>query len=158
MKPTFQLAALTCAALAASAVQAASYTYVGSWQVYDAKAPVWSSTDGVGNLAYTGQEAAALLFGGSAADYAISTVGDGAADIDFMAWYDVIGVGGNKFSQDYDHKYLGQYYGPVNGYNCCGDDNSPRRSRGRLRLRDRTKSHNQRHPWRSARRQQNCHE
>lgn len=33
-----------------------------------------------------------------------------------QAWYDVIGVGGNVFAQDYDNKYLGQYYGPTGGY------------------------------------------
>jgi hypothetical protein len=34
----------------------------------------------------------------------------------FQAWYDVIGVGASVFAQDYDNKYLGQYYGPTVGY------------------------------------------
>jgi hypothetical protein len=108
--------AFAIAALTASAASATSYVYVGSWSPYNAAAPNWGDQP----LAYTGQEAAALLFGGSAGDYAISTVDSSVANINNSAWYDVIGVGGNVFAQDYNNKYLGLYYGPVSGYNCCG--------------------------------------
>lgn len=59
------------------------YEYVGSWQVNDG--PNW----GTSPQCYTGQEAAALLFGGNASDYAISTVSDQVADIDFQAYVDI---------------------------------------------------------------------
>ncbi len=57
-----------------------SYTYVGSWQVD--QGPSWSTTP----VAYTGQTAAALIFGGAATDYAISTIDNVVANIDFNAW------------------------------------------------------------------------
>ncbi|WP_235976473.1 PEPxxWA-CTERM sorting domain-containing protein [Sandaracinobacteroides hominis] len=78
MKAKFLLAA--AAVLAAHSADAASYVYVGSWAVDDG--PHW----GVVPAAYTGQEAAALLFGGSASDYAISTLGSAVGDIDFLSW------------------------------------------------------------------------
>lgn len=108
---------LAAAALAGSvgAADAATFTYVGSWDVFNAAAPYWGSTAN-GPLAYTGQEAAALLFGGVASDYVISTIDSLAANIDFNAWYDVIGFGGALYAQDYFSKYLGLYYGPTSGY------------------------------------------
>ena len=67
---------------------AATYTYVGSWDLSD---PNGYSTDLVWTAnpeVYTGQEAAAYLFGGDASDYAISTVSDQVADINYSAWVD----------------------------------------------------------------------
>lgn len=72
------------------------FVYVGSWNVPNGEAPRWTDDPPNGPLAYTGQEAAALLFGGSAGDYAISTAGSDVALIDNQAWYDVIGVGGPR--------------------------------------------------------------
>ncbi|MBU1375864.1 MAG: PEPxxWA-CTERM sorting domain-containing protein [Alphaproteobacteria bacterium] len=113
------MAATTFAAGAANA----ALVFVGSWDVYDAGAPAWSEAGQTGPLAYTGQEAAALLFGGNAADYVISTAGNQVANVNFQAWYDVIGVGGSQFAQGYSAKYLGQYYGPTSdGYCCVNDD------------------------------------
>ncbi|WP_029146572.1 PEP-CTERM sorting domain-containing protein [Methylophilus sp. 5] len=102
-----------------SLANAASYTFVGSWSVYNDAAPYWSdsaynSTNGP--LAYTAQEAAALLFGGSASDYVISTIDASVANIDYQAWYDVIGYGGAVFAQDYSNKFNGAYYGPVDSF------------------------------------------
>ncbi|MDV3459202.1 autotransporter-associated beta strand repeat-containing protein [Sphingomonas sp. HF-S4] len=54
--------------------------YVGSWAV--GSGPAWSTNP----VVYSGREAAALLFGGNASDYAISTVSNSGADIDFKAW------------------------------------------------------------------------
>jgi hypothetical protein len=102
-----------------SVANAASYTFVGSWSVYNDDAPYWSDVayDATnGPLAYTAQEAAALLFGGSASDYVISTVDASTANIDFKAWYDVIGYGGAVFAQDYNNKFDGAYYGPVDSF------------------------------------------
>jgi len=66
---------------AVSAAQAA-YVYVGQWHVGDG--PVWTSNPAV----LSGQEAAALLFGGNASDYAISTISANVADINFMSFLD----------------------------------------------------------------------
>jgi hypothetical protein len=66
-----------------------TYTYVGNWEVD--QGPSWT----VVPPAYTGQEAAALLFGGSASNYVISTVNNIAADINFSNWVSVWGSGSN---------------------------------------------------------------
>jgi hypothetical protein len=90
-----------------------NYSFAGSWQPYNVAAPLYD--DGVGNgpLAYTAQEAAALLFGGSPADYVVSTAGSDPGMINHTAWYDVVGFGGTALADDYFNKYLGLYYGPV---------------------------------------------
>ncbi len=110
---------LLASAMLASAIPAtAAWVFVGSWAPYNDAAPFWDDPAyyPTGPLAYTGQEAAALLFGGDPGDYAISTVGEDPGAIDFMAWYDVIGIGGGVYAQDYFHKYLGLYYGPPETY------------------------------------------
>jgi hypothetical protein len=76
----------------------AGYVFVGSWHVGDG--PDWTTNPAVLN----GQEAAALLFGGVAADYAISTISSNVADINFMSFLD--GWGDDQYltspkSQDY---------------------------------------------------------
>lgn len=74
----------------------AALMFVGQWQVDDG--PSWGSHP----LASTGQAVAALLFGGSASDYSISTLGADALTVDNMAWYSILGLdGGHKFAQDY---------------------------------------------------------
>ncbi|MCB1687000.1 MAG: PEP-CTERM sorting domain-containing protein [Halioglobus sp.] len=102
----------------------AGLMFVGSWDVYNDAAPTWSSAPPNGPPAYTGQEAAALLFGGNAADYSISTIDSSVANINNMAWYDVIGTGGNVFAENYSNKYLGQYYGPTDSYVLGAPDNA----------------------------------
>ena len=98
--------------------------FVGSWDVYDANAPDWYDSQPNGPLAYTAQEAAALLFGGNSGDYSISTIDDQIANINNMAWYDVIGYGGDILAEDYSNKYLGQFYGPTVGFD-FGNPNNP---------------------------------
>jgi hypothetical protein len=88
---------------------------VGSWEVGQSGAPSWTANPPNGPLAYTGQEAAALLFGGNASDYRISTISSLIADINDSAWYSVWGGPGQIFADDYISKYLGQYYGPQSG-------------------------------------------
>jgi hypothetical protein len=90
----------------------AALIFVGAWDVADLQAPLWDDPFPRGPLAYTGQEAAALLFGGSPSEYSISTVDETVANINNMAWYDVIGFGGVIFAQDYFNKYQGFFYGP----------------------------------------------
>jgi len=110
---------MAAATLGSATMANASLVFVGSWTPYDS--PVsWASQPPNGPLAYTGQEAAALLFGGNASDYVISTADNQVANINHLSWYDVIGVGGNQFAENYTNKYLGQFYGPTSGYNCCG--------------------------------------
>lgn len=121
LKSVLAAAAFAVAAAGAATSANAAIVFVGSWEVD--QGPDWGSAPPNGPLAYTGQEAAALLFGGNASDYVISTVDDQAADVNYSAWYSVIGVGGGfTFAQDYSNKYLGQYYGPTSGFNCCGPD------------------------------------
>lgn len=115
MKTTLKLLSLVFA-LGAFVALKATPVYVGSWSVYHPDAPEWFGSPPNGPLAYTGQEAAALLFGGNASDYVISTVSDQVADINNSAWYDVIGYGASLQAEDYFIKYLGLYYGPTDGY------------------------------------------
>lgn len=114
IKNTFAAAAIV--ALNVGAAEAATYNYVGSWDVYNDATEYWNSTPPNGPLSYTGQEAAALLFGGAAGDYVISTISNLVADVNFSAWYDVIGYGKALFAQDYSNKYLGEFYGPTDDY------------------------------------------
>lgn len=109
--------AFAIAAMSAGSAVAATYVFVGSWSPYNDAAPLWNDPAFApdGPLAYTAQEAAALLFGGSASDYAISTVDPNPGNIDFQAWYDTIGWGGSIRAHDFNSKYLGLYYGPQSG-------------------------------------------
>lgn len=99
---------------------ATTYSYAGSWQVDDG--PYWANFLPNGPLAYSGQQAAALLFGGNASHYVVSTVDNNPAHINFSAWYSVIGYSGNQgnggsiLADDYVSKYLGLYYGPTVGF------------------------------------------
>jgi len=108
--------------IAANPAQAVAI-FAGSWIVYDG--PSWNGSPPNGPLAYTGQEAAALLFGGSSTDYRISTIDSNPLNINDSAWYDIIGYGGiNQFADDYSSKYLGMYYGPTSGFP-TGNINAP---------------------------------
>lgn len=82
-------------AMVTTAADAASYVYVGSWAPADG--PYWTTNP----LAYSGVGAAAMLFGGSAANYAISTIDSNVANLNFMANYEVIGLGGAVFADTY---------------------------------------------------------
>jgi len=86
---------VTAALLAASTAAAAMPVYVDQWNLSDGT--YWRQ----GAPVLSGQQAAALLFGGSAGDYLISTVGPNAADINRMAWYDQYGYVPATFAQDY---------------------------------------------------------
>ena len=108
---------LFCAAVAmtisAAAANAATYVYVGSWQVDDGS--YWADEP----MAYTGQEAAALLFGGSADDYAISTLGSSLVTIDNLSWVSTWGGAcaganpcGTKVAEDYKVSTGGFYLNP----------------------------------------------
>ena len=70
--------------------------FVGSWAVD--QGPSWMDLPDD----YTGQEAAALLFGGSPGNYVISTVDDNPLHIDYLSWVSTWGAPG--FSKS-DHNY-----------------------------------------------------
>lgn len=108
--------AATAALAVPSVAAAASYVYVGSWSVGDG--PAWPSNPPV----YTGQQAAALLFGGAASDYAISTVDSNVANINFLThvdgWGDsqyLFGVG-TGVAQNYSLDTGGAGYNSAPGY------------------------------------------
>jgi PEP-CTERM motif len=78
-------------ALAASTIATsanAALVFVGSWQVD--QGPSWT----VVPTAFTGQQAAAMLFGGVASNYSISTIDSNVANIDNLAWVSVWGAAG----------------------------------------------------------------
>jgi hypothetical protein len=110
----FLLTAATVIALGASGQAMATPVFVGSWEVD--QGPYWGSEP----LAYTGQEAAALLFGGTASEYVISTVDNIPADINNEAWYSILGYGSGQFAQNYvasgSDQCCGLYYSG-GGYN-----------------------------------------
>jgi len=78
--PVLRGAAFVAALAFCSAEAHAAPVFVGSWEVDDG--PSWTTVP----TAYSGQEAAAFLFGGVAADYVISTVDSSPADINDMTW------------------------------------------------------------------------
>lgn len=97
MKPIRHL--ITAAVLSISALASAAPIFVGQWDLYSG--PYWQDNPAPALL--TGQQAAALLFGGSANDYLISTAGKNVADINYLAWYDQYGFRDSQteFAQDY---------------------------------------------------------
>jgi hypothetical protein len=97
MKPIRHLIAAVL--LGASAMASAAPIFVGQWDLYSE--PYWMTEPGPTVL--TGQEAAALLFGGKPGDYLISTVGVNVSDINGMAWYDIYAFKGllGQYAQDY---------------------------------------------------------
>lgn len=89
-------ALFAAAMLAVSTIANATPVYVGSYQVD--QGPRWGTNPSV----FSATEAAALLFGGVASDYDISTMGVNPFDINDMGWYTIWGVsGGTMFAEDY---------------------------------------------------------
>ena len=87
--------------------------YIGKYQVDNG--PNWTTNPTV----YSATEAAALLFGGVASDYDISTVSSDPTQINNMGWYTVWGMGGGTiFNEDYKLD-LG-----APGYNAPGGSNT----------------------------------
>jgi hypothetical protein len=115
MKNALVSAAALLALALPTIADAATYTYVGSWRV---DGTPYTGT----NPAFTGQGAAAFLFGGSAANYAISTIDANAANIDFKSWVSVWYAGsfpdcpgypcGRKVAQNFAVSTDGLYQNP----------------------------------------------
>lgn len=120
----FALAGLL--ALPALDASAATYTYVGSWDIFtgdysdDTNPFLWTKNPAV----FTGQQAAAFLFGGVFSDYVISTVSDQVADINFSTWLDgwgddtTYGLSNTPAAQDFALDTTGL------GYNGCSTANT----------------------------------
>lgn len=115
----FTRASLFALAVAVAAPASAAVTYVGSWTVD--QGPSWT----VVPPAYTGQEAAALLFGGTAADYYISTIDNTVANIDRLSWVSTWGGAcggtfpcGTKVADTFAQSSAGLYatYGDTSAY------------------------------------------
>jgi hypothetical protein len=98
IKPTLFLG-LVAAVLSAGAIASNSPLFAGSWNLYSG--PYYAAPE-LPQL-YTGQQAAAALFGGNPGDYVISTLGRDVAAIDYQAWYDESGFAPHVFAQDYTH-------------------------------------------------------
>ncbi|MBB6052943.1 PEP-CTERM sorting domain-containing protein [Armatimonas rosea] len=83
------LAALALLGVAALPQAAHAQTYVGSWDLALIPNGVWTWTNNP--ICLTGQEAAAMLFGGVASDYYISTIDSNPLNINHSAWLDGYG-------------------------------------------------------------------
>lgn len=101
---------ILAAAVLLVAAPANAATFVGSFQVDDG--PNWTTNPAV----YSATEAAALLFGGTAADYDISTISADPLSIDNMGWYTTWGIsGGQKFHEDFKLDLGGPGYNDPGG-------------------------------------------
>ncbi len=99
------LAACAIGGLVIGANQAhAGLVFVGSWIV--GNGPTWTTNPPV----YSGQSAAALLFGGTPGEYTISTVNDDPADANDMAWADSWGETITAVAQGYSYSACGGTY------------------------------------------------
>jgi hypothetical protein len=92
IKPTLFLG-LVAAVLSAGAIASNSPLFAGYWNLYSG--PYYAAPE-LPQL-YTGQQAAAALFGGNPGDYVISTLGRDVAAIDYQAWYDESGFAPHVF-------------------------------------------------------------
>ena len=111
----FKKALATLALLVTATLSQATPVYVGSYRVDDGP----SIKKGNNPTVYSATEAAALLFGGVASDYDISTLSADPLGINNMGWYTVWGVThGVAFAEDYKLD-LG-----LPGYNAPGGDST----------------------------------
>lgn len=109
-----KLVLLAVLVLCAAGQVIAGPVYVGSFQVD--QGPPWPTVP----LAYTGQEAAALLFGGVASDYWISTNPSiDPTTLTHTAWYSTWGGAcggtypcGTEYAENYVHNSGGYYQNP----------------------------------------------
>ncbi len=113
---------------AATTASAVTYKYVGDWNV--GSGPSWTTDP----QSYTGQEAAALLFGGSPSQYAISTNGPDPTQINFQANYSVFSCCSATFAENYVYENtdpngnnftVPQYFNGDFDYTFTGPDSSP---------------------------------
>jgi hypothetical protein len=116
-------AAAAILALSAGAANAVTYAFAGSWLIGDGPAAFPSSP-----AVLSGVETAALLFGGTAADYVISSVDDNVANIDFMARVDGFGPTSNFnaiVAQDFKADVGAAGYGEIGDVSAYVRDHAP---------------------------------
>ena len=97
----------------------AAPVFVGSYEVDDG--PFWGDEPPV----YSGQEAAALLFGGSPSDYAIST--DSSLDpntITHTAWYSGAFIGTGEFAESFSVGGTDGLYNEAGDWSAYVNDNA----------------------------------
>jgi hypothetical protein len=111
-KKIFAVLGAATAAISFSASASAATVYVGSFQVD--QGANWTTNPTV----YSAAEAAALLFGGVAADYDISTAGNSIGAINNMGWYSTWGIaGGQQYNENYKLDLGAPGYGAPGGTN-----------------------------------------
>lgn len=120
---TVLAAAAATLALSAGAAHAVTYAFVGSWLIGDGP-PAFPAAPAV----LSGVETAALLFGGTAADYVISSVDSSVANIDFMARVDGFGPSSNFnaiVAQDFKADVGAAGYGQIGDVSAYVKDHAP---------------------------------
>jgi len=124
MKLKTVLAAATAVlALSAGAANAVTYVFAGSWLIGDGPSPFRSAP-----AVLSGVETAALLFGGTAADYVISTVDATVANIDFKTRVDGFGAVSNFntiVAQDFKADVGAAGYGQTGDVSAYVKDHAP---------------------------------
>jgi hypothetical protein len=124
MKLTTLLAAAAASlALSAGAANAVTYVFAGSWLIGEGP-PAFPTAPAV----LSGVETAALLFGGAASDYVISTIDSSVANINFMARVDGFGSAANfnpLVAQDFKADVGAAGYGQVGDFSAYVRDHAP---------------------------------
>jgi hypothetical protein len=108
---------IALAALLGGSGTASAQTFIGSWQVD--QGPDWGTVP----PEYSGQSAAALLYGGNPSEYVISTVDNNPLNIDFMAWYSTWGGAcggsypcGTRYDMGFTNAPYYETWGDVSAY------------------------------------------
>ena len=116
-------AAAATLALSAGAANAVTYVFAGSWLIGDGPAAFPTAP-----AVLSGVETAALLFGGTAADYVISSIDSSVAHINFMARVDGFGPASNfntVVAQDFKADVGAAGYGQVGDFSAYVKDHQP---------------------------------
>lgn len=100
-KPSLLKTVIGVVASLAAASSIAAPVFVGSWHVGEGLR--W---DAATQTAYSAKEAAALLFGGVASDYEISTISSDVNAINHLAWYDGYGIGMGQLADSFSNGTL----------------------------------------------------
>ena len=116
-------AAAAFLALSAGAANAVTYAFAGSWLIGDGP-PAFPTAP----VVLSGVETAALLFGGTAADYVISSIDANVANIDFKARVDgfgSIGLFNTVVAQDFKADVGPAGYGQIGDFSAYVHDHAP---------------------------------
>ena len=120
---TLLASAAATLALSAGAANAVTYVFAGSWLIGDGPSAFPAAP-----TVLSGVETAALLFGGTAADYVISSIDSSVANINFMARVDGFGPATNfntVVAQDFKADVGAAGYGQVGDFSAYVKDHQP---------------------------------